>query len=507
MYYNILENLPLAIFCKDIDDELRYVFCNQEILRLFGYSIEDVIGKTDQDLFSADQMSKFRVSDERAIQDDDPKSSQEEQIVNSRGEIIWVRSWRYVFFDQETNSKKLVGVFENISELVRAREASIAQQHRIDSISNKVPGLLYQFKLSPDGTMSFTYMNSYGADLFDCDPADLKVSPAIIFDMVVAEDRSEFDRILGAALSQGKSWQWEGRLRTPKGSTKVIRGASEPTRLDNGDILWDGILFDVTREAQADLLLAEQREQVNKAARLAALGAIAGGIAHEINTPLSIISMSTELLRKNTRIDLDHSVDPRIEKAIVSVERACDRISTIVTTMRTLCRPESTHERSLFNLKKLLEDLVLVSKFRLTGLGIKVELGIPDDIELLGNAQQLTQVFLNLINNSCEALKPGNKNWIRIELAIVASGDVEIRFTDSGNGIPAEVAASIFSKASVLSTKSPDEGGTGLGLGMSLGIMAGHGGKISYNANCPNTQFILRFPAEIVLSKTQNLAV
>lgn len=506
IYYNILESLPLAVYCKSIDDEGRYEFCNQRLLQLFDFAVEDVIGKTDSDLFSAKQVEKFRVAEALALIEGHPGGSTEETFVNKSGKTIWVRARRYVVFDQHDSSRKLVGIFEDISELVNAREEAHAHQQRIDTISNNVPGFLYQFKLSVDGAMSFTYMNSYGAELFEADPVLLQENPALIFDMVLSEDRAEFDRILHQALSQGAPWRWEGKLRTPKGTLRVIRGASEPTRLESGDILWDGILFDISREAQAEQMLTLQREHVNKAARLAALGAIAGGIAHEINTPLSIIAISTELLRRYATVESESADAERRDKAIGSIEKASDKISSIVQTMRGLCRPDRTHERSLFNLKKLISDVILVSKFRLTHLGIGIDLSaISDEIEILGNPQQITQVFLNLINNSCDALSSGVPNWIRIDVECGNSGDLKVLFTDSGDGIPTEISERFFLSSSLLSTKSEEEDGTGLGLGVSQGIMVGHGGSIMYNKECPNTQFILFFPNTSVVRSLERV--
>lgn len=128
-------------------------------------------------------------------------------------------------------------------------------------------------------------------------------------------------------------------------------------------------------------------------------------------------------------------------------------------------------------------------KFR--ALGIQVDhSNLHENIICLAQEVSLGQVFLNLLNNSCDAIADLSERWIRIS-STLENGFFVIRFTDSGNGIPKDVVEKMFRP--FFTTKSIGKG-TGLGLSISHGILESHGGKFFYDHESKNTSFVLSLP-------------
>ena len=161
--------------------------------------------------------------------------------------------------------------------------------------------------------------------------------------------------------------------------------------------------------------------------------------------------------------------------------------------MRSYARKDSDdhHELTLFS--TIIDEVLSVSSHRLKQEQIKFDTtGIPKDLRILCRPIQISQILMNLINNSCDAIKDLEEKWIRIQLH--SSGDdLQIAFTDSGFGIPGPVAEKLFEN--FFTTKGPREG-TGLGLSMSKNIMKTHGGDLILDVTSVNTRFILKFPPD-----------
>jgi C4-dicarboxylate-specific signal transduction histidine kinase len=237
--------------------------------------------------------------------------------------------------------------------------------------------------------------------------------------------------------------------------------------------------------------VAIQKEKGFAAAKLAALGQMAGGIAHEINNPLCIISMTVTNIR--SQIKNDNFDECKLNKSFDKIDMTITRISKIIKGLKTISRDGEKDDFINTDLETILHDVLSVcsSKLKLSDINLIINLNnkiLKQDI--YANQVQLSQVFINLLNNSYDAIQHLNEKWVRFDFNII-NNKIEIKLTDSGKGIPKEIREQIFSP---FFTSKPIGEGTGLGLSISKSIIEEHNGIMKIEESSSNTQFIITLP-------------
>ncbi len=133
---------------------------------------------------------------------------------------------------------------------------------RYARIAANAPGMFYQFVLRPDGSVGFSYVSEGSRELYGLETQDIHRDAALVIDMIHPEDRPGFDRSVEASAAALSPWKWEGRFTLRSGEQKWLRGASRPERQPNGDILWDGLLMDVTEHKRTEEALGESERRL-----------------------------------------------------------------------------------------------------------------------------------------------------------------------------------------------------------------------------------------------------
>ncbi len=138
-------------------------------------------------------------------------------------------------------------------------EAALRQSEaRFHRIAANIPGgMIFQFLLRPDGSVAFPYTSSSCRELYELEPEEIQRNPARIMDMVHPDDRAAFHESIAVSARTLSPWKWEGRVLIKPGTLKWLQGASRPERQTNGDILWTGLLMDITERKRAE----EERDQ------------------------------------------------------------------------------------------------------------------------------------------------------------------------------------------------------------------------------------------------------
>jgi len=230
--------------------------------------------------------------------------------------------------------------------------------------------------------------------------------------------------------------------------------------------------------------LAAKQEQLVQSAKLAAIGKVTAGIAHEINNPLNNISLTAEVLLEDLpNLDCSERLD-MVRDVLVQADRARE----VVHHLLEFSRARKTNTVGKIDLVKLVEDSIALVKnqFRLGGIVWRFE--HPEDpVTISGNFNQLQQVLVNMMLNAVQAMAPGG----RLKLA-VTGGEKEaiIEVSDTGAGIPVKVLDHIFDP--FFTTKNE---GTGLGLSLSYAIIKDHHGEIDVESEeGKGTTFRIRLP-------------
>ncbi|MHA1966271.1 MAG: ATP-binding protein [Candidatus Hodarchaeales archaeon] len=226
--------------------------------------------------------------------------------------------------------------------------------------------------------------------------------------------------------------------------------------------------------------ITELQEELVEKNKLAAVGQLAAGVAHEINSPLANITLKAEYLLNIINQDASALENSSLEQELVNIKKEVKICSKIVTELLQFSR--KIHLTPIkFKMKSLILKLLNSPSinFRLTEKNISVELQIKEDLQVIGDKTLLSQVFQNIINNSIDAME-NFKAKPRINIAADKKGNnIEIKVTDNGIGIKKINLTRVFEP--FFSTKSIGKG-TGLGLSICRGIIEKHKGKIKINS-------------------------
>ena len=226
--------------------------------------------------------------------------------------------------------------------------------------------------------------------------------------------------------------------------------------------------------------LKNLENRVHLTEKLTALGEMVAGIIHDIKSPLQLIGLSARKLRKS------ESVNENQLQAIEKIEKTTERILKIVGAIKVFARDESTDTQKLENIYDIFQDALEICDHRLKEMHIEMKIAKPKT-PFMQNcyATKMFQVFVNLINNSIDAIQSLDEKWIDIQF-----NDNQIILTDSGKGIPEDVQKRIFE--AFFTTKEAGVG-SGLGLAMCKKILLEIGADININNQSAHTQFIIRF--------------
>jgi hypothetical protein len=230
------------------------------------------------------------------------------------------------------------------------------------------------------------------------------------------------------------------------------------------------------------------RTQAIESEKMAALGEMSGGMAHEINNPLMVLRLNADLLKKNV---LSKNADPQKTMVLLEkIDRMVDRISAITNSLHMFARNAEGDPIVPAPLNSIISSTLELCSERFKNYEISLTVDPFDThLKLKCRSTQISQVLLNLLNNSLHAVMHLDKKWVKIH---ISNDDVlKISITDSGKGIAPQIQDKIFQP--FYTTKPPGQG-TGLGLSVSRGIIESHGGRINLVPGVAHTQFVIEFP-------------
>ena len=252
-----------------------------------------------------------------------------------------------------------------------------------------------------------------------------------------------------------------------------------------------------SRHRQAEEALKESQQQLQQAQKMEALGTLVAGVAHEINNPINLIMYNLPLIQKiwfdflpvlmaQKKVFPDQTfggftydfLADNLPQLVADMDMAANRVAKIVSDLKNFSKQSNVAEKSALQVNTAVKNALRLAQTTLRKSRVQIELELAEDLPLMqGNLQSIEQIILNIIINAIQAIDHEN-GIIRIHSAFQKKdGRILIAISDNGGGISAAVADKLFLP---FVTDKQEEGGTGLGLSVTYGLVQAHGGDISF---------------------------
>jgi PAS domain S-box-containing protein len=314
----------------------------------------------------------------------------------------------------------------------------------------------------------YVMINSAGAHAFGKSPGDvIGKHDAELFSTESVDQILEHDR---QVIASGETRNYE-ETSTVLGATRIFLSTRAPHRDHHGHIIGIiGIARDITERKQAEEQFQRQRDALSQSEKLATMGQLLAGVAHELNNPLSVVMGQAALLRQSVRSKRQAE---RAEKIVQSAERCARIVNNFLALARQ--RPPERHPVQVNQVAREAVEL-LAYPLRVDSVDVVWEL-VEEMPVLWADTHQLQQVVVNLVANAHQAMREvvGPRRLTIVTGVSAAPARVWMEVRDTGPGVAEGLEARIFEP--FFTTKPPGVG-TGLGLSLCQGIVEGHGGRI-----------------------------
>jgi len=468
-----------------IDESARILFYNGACQRLFQYSSQDIIGKNIKILMPMPYRNEHDGYVARY------KKTHEPRIIGIGRKVQGQRKDGSIFpmylsvGEGEISGNKLfVGIIHDLTSIQAEEDRRDASDRHLAQIVETSDDIILSKTL--DGIV--TSWNPAAERIFGY-PAFEMIGQSISR-IIPPERQSEEDEIL-ARVRKGESVSHFETTRLRKDGTTIIVSLSvSPVRDGNGEIVGASkIARDITEHRRSEAQAARLAAELAHVSRVSVIGQLSSALAHELNQPLTAIMnyVSTVKLKWKAAIAArDEQVPALLDRALDQAERA----GAIIQRLRSFLEKREP-DRASQNINTLINEALALGFVGSSDDGVKLHLDLSGDLpEIEVDRVQIGQVIVNLVRNASEAMRVSPVRELKVSSYKAGPKQVEISISDTGPGIPADVAAKLFEP--FVTTK---ETGMGIGLSICRTIIEAHGGRIWMVPDSPTgTSFRIQLP-------------
>ncbi|HJL17896.1 MAG TPA: PAS domain S-box protein [Sandaracinaceae bacterium LLY-WYZ-13_1] len=453
------DNAGLGLVVTLVAPELRSIYVSTEAAAILGLTVEEALRTAPLDVVAPEALDLARAQLEARREGAAPQPLTEIPIRRPDGTVVPIElGLAWVTVD---GSPAIVAFLRDLRPHKRTQASLRRSEARLRALIESAPDGIV---ISRDRVIA--YANPAASALLGFQDPEALVGRSFA-EFLHEEDFAVMaERV--ASLEPGGPPQgpYEYRARALDGRALVVEVTSILFDDEEGPSVV-GFARDVTesRRLQAQLMRAD---------RLAALGTMAAGVAHEINNPLAFMSLGIDAVER--RLEAQEPDREAIAGTLADLRHGVDRIATIVRQLRAFSRAEPSTVRAAVDLRGVLESAARMAAHEVRQYG-HLETDVPDDLPAVrGESTQLEQVFLNLLLNAAHALDGGGSVGVRARLD---GDDVLVTVRDDGRGIPEAELAQVFDP---FFTTKPVGAGTGLGLSICHSIITSLDGSIAVDS-------------------------
>ena len=345
-------------------------------------------------------------------------------------------------------------------------EARLQQSHDLlATLSQQVPGMIYQYRAFPDGRACFPYASDAIREIYEVDPQDVREDASAVLRVLHRDDREGIMASIHESMRSLTPWIFEYRVQLPRQGVRWRYGVARPQRLPDGSVLWHGFINDSTAKKVLEDELTQAREKAEGANR--AKGEFLANMSHEIRTPMNGVIGMVGLL-------LDTELTQEQRGYSNTIRTSGESLLGLINDILDLSKVEAgklTIEFIDFDLRALIDDFSTLIALRADEKRLELVCSVLPEVPhlLRGDPGRLRQILTNLVGNAVKFTHTGEV-VLRVSLMQEFDSNAVLHFSvsDTGNGIAPERLGDLFNKFTQLDASATRKfGGTGLGLAIS----------------------------------------
>jgi two-component system NtrC family sensor kinase len=470
---SLLANSPNPISVINSDSSLRYV--NPALEKLTGFSAAELIGKkAPYPYWTQETLKKTITGFRKAMRQGDQRA--EELFQKKNGERFWVKITSIPVMNNG-EFKYLLSNWVDITKRRQVEEALQQSEKKYKNLAEATSDLIWE----ADERGIFTFVSPKIKDILGYEAKEL-IGKIRTLDLISKAEKGEWlKRFKEINAKREPFFGFEITHLHKDGNPILFEISGIPTFDSDGNFKgYVGINKNITERKRME-------EQLMLTDRLASIGELASGIAHELNNPLTSVIGFSQLL-------LEEDISQNLKEDVGTIYSEAQRASAIVKNLLTFARKHAPM-RQLSQLNNILEDVLKLRSYEHKVNNIELEKKFAADLpEIMVDYFQMQQVFLNLIVNAESAMLEANGRGKMVITTGRNNHTVKVTITDNGPGIAKENLRRVFDP--FFTTKEVGKG-TGLGLSICHGIVTGHGGRIyAEGAVNEGATFVVELPLD-----------
>jgi len=377
----------------------------------------------------------------------------------------------------------MLAIGRQVGQFIEQRRAEQAQQQadeRLRGIAANIPGIVFEYRLNPDDTAAFSYVSERAHDMLEETAEALMKDPQLMFNLVERKHRPGLLRSMHVSRHTGALWLYEMPIRTRSGQLRWMRGQSMPKYLEDGSVVWDGVIVDVTAQKQAEQAIQQMNEQLERrvterTTQLSVanreLESFAYSVSHDLRAPLRSIDGFSRILMEEYGEKLEASAKDYLTR----VRAASQRMGELIDDLLSLAQVTRSE------LKRVRTDLsamasAIVNDLRTAAPERDVAVSIHPGLTCMADPSLMRIALENLLGNAWKFTC--RKQQASIEFgALQQRGKTVYYVRDDGAGFDMAHAGKLFGAFQRLHSPR-DFDGTGIGLATVSRIIDRHGGRI-----------------------------
>lgn len=473
------ENSPNLIFLKDRNG--RYLHVNKEFKRAFGITEEQIKGKKDDEIFSAEQAAGFQANDRQLLEAGIPMEFEEVASEQDGQHTSIVH--KFPLFSTDGDISAIGGIATDITE--RKKEESArrmvedklrASERSLRELTETIPQMLW----SADRSGAIDYCNQRLLDYTGLSVEQVRGAGWVR--AVHQDDIGKMQQAWRAAVSSGEPFQCESRwLRAADRAYRWCLSHALPLGDQQGSVIkWFGTVVDLHDWKEAQRALQMTEVELARVSRLTTMGELAASIAHEVNQPLTAVTNNSNAC---LRLLADRNLKPEVlHRALEEIVADATRASAVITRVRAFIKKVGS-ERNKLDINQVIQEVLTLIGRELYDNRVLLETQLTKPLPfVMGDRVQLQQVLLNLIMNGIEAMTEvtDRSRVLCVQSSTHESGNVMVAIADSGTGL-GSYGDEVFSP--FFTTKA---NGMGMGLSISRSLIEDHGGRLWATPNGPH---------------------